>query len=56
MGCGGNLVKDYEKIISDIITALRTPGEEKTDGECLEEVTGILERNGYEVFPEGWVS
>jgi len=41
------------EIISKILDALRLPGEEYTDGECMELVVDVLTSYGYEVFPEG---
>jgi hypothetical protein len=38
---------DYPTLINDIITALTRYGEEATDGECLDEVWGLLETAGY---------
>lgn len=38
---------DYPTLISDIITAITRYGEEATDGECLDEVWGLLEAAGY---------
>lgn len=38
---------DYPTLINEIITALTRHGEEATDGECLDEVWGLLETAGY---------
>jgi hypothetical protein len=38
---------DYPTLINDIITALTRHGEEATDGDCLDEVWGLLETAGY---------
>jgi hypothetical protein len=38
---------DYPTLINDIITALTRKGEEVTDGECLDEVWGLLKTAGY---------
>lgn len=35
------------EVIRQIIEALRVDGEEATDGECLEAVAEIIERNGW---------
>lgn len=45
-----------EAVIRRIIKALNTPGEEANDGECLDEVSQILEDAGYSVFPEAGIS
>lgn len=37
----------HQSLISDIVTALARYGEEATDGECLDEVWGLLETAGY---------
>lgn len=38
---------DFPKLIDDIIVAITRYGEEATDGECLDEVWGLLETAGY---------
>lgn len=38
---------DPTEVIRQIIEALRVDGEEATDGECLEAVAEIIERNGW---------
>ncbi len=38
---------NYLKLINDIITVLTRHGEEASDGECLDEVWGLLEKAGY---------
>ena len=40
---------DYEYIIEKIINALTHPGELMTDGECMDEVWGLLESKGYDL-------
>ena len=42
---------DYEYIIEKIINALTHPGELMTDGECMDEVWGLLESKSYELDP-----
>ena len=49
-------VMTYEGIIQEIIDIMRSPGEEKTDGECLEGIAIILEQHGWTVYPEGYES
>jgi hypothetical protein len=46
----GQLMKDYEKIIAEIIEALELPSEEYSDGECMDVVAEILQGYGYTVF------
>lgn len=36
-----------EEIIQEIIKVLRIDGELATDGECLEMVADLLDKNGY---------
>lgn len=49
---GGGVSPD--EIITEIIKILNLPGEEKTDGECLDMVVKLLEENGHgPVFPVG---
>jgi hypothetical protein len=43
-------MKDYEKIIAEIIAALELPSEEYSDGECMDIVAEILLHAGYTVF------
>ena len=43
-------------IIAEIIEVMRVSGEFATDGECLDGVATVLERHGYTVYPEGYVS
>jgi hypothetical protein len=38
---------NYEKLINDIIHALTHHGDEASDGECLDEVWGLLDAAGY---------
>ena len=45
-----------EEIIQGIITIFRQPGEDATDGECMDQVVELLNANGYEVFPPGFSS
>lgn len=40
-------ITDYPTLINDIITALTRHGDEANDGECLDEVWGLLEKAGY---------
>ena len=40
----------HEQIIQEIIKLLNQPGEERTDGECLDDVAELLENNGWKVF------
>ena len=40
---------DYEYLIENIINALTHPGELMTDGECMDEVWGLLENKGYDL-------
>jgi len=42
-----NTNTNYLKLINDIITVLAQHGEEANDGECLDEVWGLLESAGY---------
>lgn len=37
----------YENIINSIINAITHHGDFATDGECLDEVWGVLEQAGY---------
>ena len=39
-----------EILIHEIIRILNLPGEENTDGECLDQVAELLESRGYKVF------
>ena len=50
-----------DELVAKIIEILRMPGEEMTDGECMDEVVLLLEAEGYDVFlppvfvvGEGW--
>jgi hypothetical protein len=36
------------KMVKLIIQAIQSPGEDYTDGECLDEVIEIIERAGYD--------
>ena len=42
-----------EELILKIIEILQTDGEEMNDGECLDEVAVLLEKQGYTVFNKG---
>lgn len=39
-----------DELIEQIIKIMNLPGEEYTDGECLEEIAELLEDNGYKVY------
>jgi hypothetical protein len=39
-----------DKLIEEIIKIMNLPGEEYTDGECLEEIAELLEANGHKVY------
>ena len=39
-----------ERLIHEIIDIIFTPGEEMTDGECMDAVLGLLEVNGYHKY------
>jgi len=49
---GAGMTKD--ELVAKIIEIMRTPGEEMTDGECMDEVALLLEAEGYDPFPTGW--
>ena len=36
------------KMVKLIIQAIQLPGEDYTDGECMDEVIAIIERAGYD--------
>ena len=42
------------KMVKLIIEAIQLPGEEYTDGECLDEVITIIEKAGYDFKWEEW--
>ena len=44
------VIMDKEELILKIIEILQTDGEEMNDGECLDEVAVLLEKQGYTVF------
>ena len=37
-----------KKLIKKIINAIQLPGEDNSDGECLDEVIEIIEKAGYD--------
>jgi hypothetical protein len=39
-------------LIEEIINILNLPGEQYTDGECLDLIAELLTENGFEVFEE----
>ncbi len=39
-----------EEIIKEIIRIMNLPGEDNTDGECIDLVAELLTDNGWEVF------
>jgi hypothetical protein len=39
-----------DKLIEQIIKIMNLPGEEYTDGECLEKIKELLEANGYNLY------
>lgn len=41
-----------ENLIQEIIEALTLPGEEFSDGECLDQIWQTLERYGYNINGE----
>jgi hypothetical protein len=44
-----------KKMVKLIIEAIQLPGEEYTDGECMDEVIQIIERAGYDFkWEEYW--
>ena len=46
----------FLELINNMIELLRLPGEDYSDGECLDLVAELLTANGFVVFPndEGW--
>lgn len=42
----------YLELIEKMIELLRLPGEDYSDGECLDLVAELLAANGFDVFPE----
>ena len=44
------LIQDL--VIKEIIRILRSPGEELTDGECVDKIAHLLDSHGYKVFGE----
>jgi hypothetical protein len=44
-----NETKDYKKALDEIAEAICIPGEEASDGECLDSVFSILEKIGYNI-------
>lgn len=40
-------MKDNE-LLWEVVRIIAQPGEEKTDGECLDEVWALLKSNGYD--------
>jgi len=40
-----------EELIKEIIRIINIPGEEGTDGECLDYIINLLEENGWDVLP-----
>jgi hypothetical protein len=45
-----------KKMVKLIIEAIQKPGEEYTDGECLDEVINIIEKAGYDFKWEEWLA
>ena len=43
-----------KKMVKLIIEAIQKPGEEYTDGECLDEVIEIIEKAGYDFKWDEW--
>lgn len=41
-----------DELATEIIRIIAQPGEEATDGECLDEILSLLESEGY---PTPWV-
>ena len=39
-----------EELIKEIIRIMNLPGDDMTDGECIDEVAELLTNNGWEVF------
>ena len=37
-------------VIWDIISVLNIPGEDMTDGECIDAIIGVFTKYGYKVF------
>jgi hypothetical protein len=42
------------KMVKLIIEAIQRPGEDYTDGECMDEVVRIIEKAGYDFKWEEW--
>lgn len=42
------------KMVKLIIEAIQRPGEDYTDGECMDEVVCIIEKAGYDFKWEEW--
>jgi len=38
---------DKDELVAEIIRIIAQPGEDATDGECLDEVLSLLESQGY---------
>ena len=43
-----------DKMVKLIIEAIQRPGEDYTDGECMDEVVRIIEKAGYDFKWEEW--
>jgi hypothetical protein len=42
-----------DELVREIIRIMNQDGENFTDGECMDQVTELLESDGYEVFRNG---
>jgi len=44
-----------DELVNKIINIMRLEGEHFTDGDCLDLIAELLERQGYQPFPDGFV-
>ena len=42
-----------DELVREIVRIMNQDGENFTDGECMDQVTELLESDGYEVFRNG---